>query len=68
MTISRITKHPADPDLVCATLKFTGGLFQSVVGLTRGQIEFLERRKDDEEEVKEILCGRPVLLPSLRVS
>lgn len=66
MTISHVTKHPFDPALLCATLRFSNGLFQSVVGLTREQLDLLERRKEDEEELREILCGHPVYLPSLR--
>ena len=65
MTI-RTTKNRCDPMLLDATLKYSSGLFQFLVGITREQLEILERRKTDEQEIREIADSKwGVRLPSL---
>ena len=64
MTI-KTTKNRADQALVDATIKYSSGLFQFLIGVLPAQVELLRSR--DEQEVREICDSKSaVLLPSLR--
>ena len=64
MTI-HCTKNRHDQLLVDATLHYSNGLFQFLVGVLPEQVELLRTR--DEQEVREIAGAKhATLLPSLR--
>ena len=63
MTIA-VTRNRRDAALVDATIRYSSGLFQFLVGILPEQIEFLRER--DEQEVREIAESKSALfLPSL---
>ena len=58
------TRNRLDQELVDATIRYSNGLFQFLVGVTPAQMDFLQTR--DEREVREIAEARhAVLMPSL---
>ena len=60
-----VTRNRADRELVDATVRYSSGLFQFLVGLLPAQVDFLKSR--DEQEVREIAESKHALLmPSLR--
>ena len=64
MTI-RCKRNRVDPSLVDATIRYSNGLFQFLVGLLPAQVDFLRSR--DEQEIREIAESKHALLmPSLK--
>jgi hypothetical protein len=60
-----VTQNRADRELVDATVRYSNGLFQFLIGLLPAQVDFLKSR--DEQEVREIAESRRALyMPSLK--
>jgi hypothetical protein len=60
-----VTQNRADRELVDATVRYSNGLFQFLIGLLPAQVDFLKSR--DEQEVREIGESRRALyMPSLK--